>query len=31
MLGIFEAESCELFAWAGLKQWSSWSLPLPPK
>jgi hypothetical protein len=27
VLGIFEIGSCELFAWAGFKPQSSWSLP----
>jgi hypothetical protein len=24
---FFEIGSCELFAWAGFKPWSAWSLP----
>jgi hypothetical protein len=26
VMGIFEIGSCELFAWSGIKPWSSWSL-----
>jgi hypothetical protein len=26
-VGFFKIGSCELFAWVGFKQWSSWSLP----
>jgi hypothetical protein len=26
-MGFFKIGSCELFAWAGFKLWSSWSLP----